>query len=78
MMTRFGSGGYNGLGGAEEPVRRGSVVPVVLELAFPETVLPVLLNIVGLTYLLVWTSALLAHLCAAPPCRPRARRVLES
>lgn len=38
------------------------VVTVVLELAFPEIVLPVLLNIVGLTCLLVWTSALLAQL----------------
>jgi AAT family amino acid transporter len=35
---------------------------VVLELAFPEMVLPVLLNIVGSTCLLVWTSALLAQL----------------
>jgi AAT family amino acid transporter len=34
----------------------------VLELAFPEKVLPVLLNIVGSTCLLVWTSALLAQL----------------
>jgi len=38
------------------------VVTVVLELAFPEKVLPVLLNIVGSTCLLVWTSALLAQL----------------
>jgi AAT family amino acid transporter len=38
------------------------VVTVVLELAFPEMVLPVLLNIVGSTCLLVWTSALLAQL----------------
>ena len=35
---------------------------MVLELAFPEKVLPVLLNIVGSTCLLVWTSALLAQL----------------
>jgi len=38
------------------------VVTVVLELAFPEMVLPILLNIVGSTCLLVWTSALLAQL----------------
>ncbi|MDP9998296.1 L-asparagine transporter-like permease [Pseudarthrobacter sulfonivorans] len=38
------------------------VVAVVLELAFPEKVLPVLLNIVGSTCLLVCTSALLAQL----------------
>lgn len=38
------------------------VVTVVLELAFPEMVLGVLLNIVGSTCLLVWTSALLAQL----------------
>jgi len=38
------------------------VVTVVLELAFPEKVLPVLLNTVGSTCLLVWTSALLAQL----------------
>jgi AAT family amino acid transporter len=38
------------------------VVTAVLELAFPEKVLPVLLNIVGSTCLLVWTSALLAQL----------------
>ncbi|MFC0457699.1 hypothetical protein ACFFGR_14225 [Arthrobacter liuii] len=38
------------------------VVTVVLELMFPEMVLPVLLNIVGSTCLLVWTSALLAQL----------------
>jgi AAT family amino acid transporter len=38
------------------------VVTVVLESAFPEKVLPVLLNIVGSTCLLVWTSALLAQL----------------
>jgi AAT family amino acid transporter len=38
------------------------IVTVVLELAFPEMVLPVLLNIVGSTCLLVWTSALLAQL----------------
>ncbi|MFD5277048.1 hypothetical protein ACFWIX_05740 [Pseudarthrobacter sp. NPDC058362] len=38
------------------------VVTVVLELAFPEKVLPVLFNIVGSTCLLVWTSALLAQL----------------
>jgi AAT family amino acid transporter len=34
----------------------------VLEVAFPEKVLPLLLNIVGSTSLLVWTSALLAQL----------------
>jgi AAT family amino acid transporter len=38
------------------------VVTVVLELAFPEMVLGVLLNIVGSTCLVVWTSALLAQL----------------
>ncbi|RKO26124.1 hypothetical protein D7Z96_05100 [Pseudarthrobacter phenanthrenivorans] len=38
------------------------VVTVVLELMFRELVLPVLLNIVGSTCLLVWTSALLAQL----------------
>lgn len=38
------------------------VVTVVLEMAFPEMVLPILLNIVGSTCLLVWTSALLAQL----------------
>jgi AAT family amino acid transporter len=38
------------------------VVTVVLELMFPEMVLGVLLNIVGSTCLLVWTSALLAQL----------------
>ena len=38
------------------------VLTVVLELAFPEMVLPVLLNIVGSTCLLVWTSPLLAQL----------------
>ena len=47
------------------------VVTVVLELAFPEKVLPVLLNIVGSTCLLVWTSALLGPARAAPPRRPR-------
>ncbi|MFF2317546.1 hypothetical protein ACFVTE_14920 [Arthrobacter sp. NPDC058097] len=36
------------------------VVTVVLELMFPDMVLGVLLNIVGSTCLLVWTSALLA------------------
>ncbi|WP_190606224.1 amino acid permease [Arthrobacter ipis] len=38
------------------------VVTAVLEVAFPEKVLPLLLNIVGSTSLLVWTSALLAQL----------------
>lgn len=38
------------------------VVTAVLEVAFPDKVLPVLLNIVGSTSLLVWTSALLAQL----------------
>jgi AAT family amino acid transporter len=38
------------------------VVTAVLEVAFPEKVLPLLLNIVGSTCLLVWTSALLAQL----------------
>lgn len=38
------------------------VVTVVLELAFAEMVLAVLLNIVGSTCPLVWTSALLAQL----------------
>ncbi|UKA55527.1 amino acid permease [Arthrobacter sp. FW305-BF8] len=38
------------------------VVTAVLEVAFPEKVLPLLLNIVGSTSLLVWASALLAQL----------------
>lgn len=38
------------------------VITVVLELAFPEKVLPILLNIVGSTCLLAWTSALLTQL----------------
>jgi AAT family amino acid transporter len=38
------------------------VVTAVLEVAFPEKILPLLLNIVGSTSLLVWTSALLAQL----------------
>ncbi|MDQ4502130.1 amino acid permease [Sinomonas sp. ASV322] len=38
------------------------VVATVLEIAFPDKVLPVLLNIVGSTCLMVWGSALLSQL----------------